>query len=432
MKLKLVALTTLSLLFSANSIAAERKVDGVAAIVDNGVILKSEVTNMVGVIKRNAQAQGQSQALPSDRALETQVLERLILNNLQLQLADRVGLKITDPQLDQALENVARSENLTMEEFRQRIIEEEGNYQTFRERFREEMTTGEVLRANVQRRVYISPQEIDNLMRVMDEQGGSNEQYNLGHILISVPSQATAEELADAKKRADTAVKLLRDGSEFRKIAMASSSDNTALDGGDMGWMGINEMPTLFADAIRGKKKSDLIGPLRSGAGFHILSIFDIRGENVAELQEVKSRHVLIKPSVIMSEEKARDTLAKFVDDFKAGKADFAEFAGKHSEDPGSKLKGGELGWSDPNMYVGAFRDTLGTLAQNEISQPFRTEHGWHIVQLLDRRTVDMTAERKQDQVYRMLFNRRYAEEQANFLREIREQAYVEVLGQAE
>ncbi|WP_337843119.1 peptidylprolyl isomerase SurA [Rheinheimera sp.] len=430
MKLQSVLLTSLPLLFSLNSLAAEQKVDGVAAIVNNGVVLQTEVNNMVAMVKRNAQEQGQT--LPSDRALQTQVLERLINTSLQLQMAKRMGLQITDPQLDQSLENVARGENLSMEQFRQRIIEEEGDYQAFRERFRDELTTSEVLRANVQRRVYISPQEIDNLMKVMDEQGASNEQYNIGHILVAVPSQATTEELAEAKDRADKIMKLLRDGSEFRKIAIASSSDTTALDGGDMGWMNINEMPTLFADAIRGKKKTDLIGPLRSGAGFHILTIFDIRGANVAELQEVKSRHVLIKPSIIMSEEKARDTLAKFVADFKAGKADFAEFASANSEDPGSKLKGGDLGWADPAMYVPAFRDTLKRLQKDEISEPFRTEHGWHIVQLLDRRTVDMTAEKKQDQVYRMLFNRRFAEEQANFLRELRDQAYIEVLEQAE
>ncbi|MBY0419053.1 MAG: peptidylprolyl isomerase, partial [Pararheinheimera sp.] len=232
--------------------------------------------------------------------------------------------------------------------------------------------------------------------------------------------------------RADKVMALLREGSDFKKIAIASSSDSTALDGGEMGWMNINEMPTLFSDAIRGKKKTDMIGPLRSGAGFHILTIFDIRGANVAELNEVKARHVLIKPSIIMSEETARDTLKQFAVDFKAGKADFAEFASKNSEDPGSKLKGGDLGWADPSMYVPAFRDTLNNMQIQELSEPFRTEHGWHIVQLLDKRVVDMTAEKKQDQVYRMLFNRRFNEEQANFLRELRDQAFVEVLAETE
>lgn len=174
-----------------------------------------------------------------------------------------------------------------------------------------------------------------------------------------------------------------------------------------------------------------MIGPLRSGAGFHILTIFDIRGANVAELNEVKSRHVLIKPSIIMSEEKARDTLKQFVVDVKAGKADFAEFASANSEDPGSKLKGGDLGWADPAMYVPAFRDTLNNLQLQEISEPFRTEHGWHVVQLL-KTCCRHDCREKQDQVYRMLFNRRFNEEQANFLRELRDQAFVEVLAETE
>lgn len=430
MKLQLLIASSVAAFLAFSGQAAEQKIDGVAAIVNNSVVLDTEVTDMVNKVKRNAQSQGQT--LPSDRALRTQALERLISNSLQMQMAKRMGLQITDPQLDQALENVARSENLTMEQFRQRIVQEEGDYQQFRERFREEITTGEVLRANVQRRIYISPQEIDTLMKVMEEQGSSNEQYNIGHILISIPNQASTEEITQAKDRADKVMKLLREGSDFKKIAIASSSDTTALDGGDMGWMNINEMPTLFSDAIRGKKKTDIIGPLRSGAGFHILTIFDIRGANVAELNEVKSRHVLIKPSIIMSEEKARDTLKQFVADFKAGKADFAEFASANSEDPGSKLKGGDLGWADPAMYVPAFRDTLNNLQIEEISQPFRTEHGWHVVQLLDKRVVDMTAEKKQDQVYRMLFNRRFNEEQANFLRELRDQAFIEVLTETE
>jgi len=187
-------------------------------------------------------------------------------------------------------------------------------------------------------------------------------------------------------------------------------------------------MPTLFADQVRGKKKKDLIGPLRSGAGFHILTIFDIKGANVVEFEEISSRHVLIKPSIIVSEEKAKNMLMKFAVDFKAGKADFAAFAKEHSEDPGSRLKGGELGWADPNVFVPEFRDTLKTLKKDQLSEPFRTEHGWHIVQLMDRRTVDATAEKKREQVTRMIYNRRFNEESSNFLREIRDEAFIEVL----
>lgn len=406
--------------------AAEREIDRVAAIVDSGVILKSDVDEIVNRVKRNAQAQGQT--LPSDQALRTQAIERLIIINLQSQMAQRMGLQISDAQLDDTIRNIAQSENMTLEQFRQRVINEEGNYERFREKVREEIITNEVMRANVQRRIFISPQEVDNLLKIMEEQGASSEQYKLGHILIAIPSQATTEQVNESRERAEQVFKLLNDGSDFRRIAIASSSGANALEGGELDWMNINEMPTLFAEGIRGRKKGDLVGPLRSGAGFHILTIFDIRGENVAELTEVKARHILIKPSIILSEDRAKTMLAEMVTKLTAGNADFAELARQHSDDPGSKLSGGELGWNEADVYVPAFRDTLNRLQVNELSEPFRTEHGWHIVQLLDRRTVDATADKKREQVYRMIFNRRFNEESASFMRELRDDAYIEVL----
>lgn len=406
--------------------ATEREIDRVAAIVDSGVILKSDVEEIVTRVKRNAQAQGQT--LPSDQALRTQATERLIMTNLQLQMAQRMGLQISDAQLDDTIRNIAQGENLTLEQFQQQVTREEGNYERFREKVREEIITNEVMRANVQRRIYISPQEVDNLLKVMEEQGASSEQYQLGHILISIPSQASTEQVNESRERADQVMKLLREGSDFRRIAIASSSGANALEGGELEWMNINEMPTLFSENIRGRKKGELVGPLRSGAGFHILTIFDIRGENVAELTEVKARHILVKPSIILSEERATSMLSDMLNKLRAGEADFAELAKQHSEDPGSKLNGGDLGWNEADVYVPAFRDTLNRLQIDELSEPFRTEHGWHIVQLLDRRTVDATADRKRDQVYRMIFNRRFNEESASFMRELRDDAYIEVL----
>ncbi|WP_445425529.1 MULTISPECIES: peptidylprolyl isomerase SurA [unclassified Alishewanella] len=428
MKLQQIICVVLLGFASVSLTAAEREIDRVAAIVDSGVILKSDVDEIVQRVKRNAEAQGQT--LPSDLALRTQATERLIMTNLQLQMAQRMGLQISDAQLDDTIRNIAQGENLTMEQFRQQVINEEGNYERFREKVREEIMTNEVLRGNVQRRIYISQQEVDNLVKLMEEQGAISEQYQLGHILIAIPSQATTEQITESRERADQVLKLLRDGSDFRRIAIASSSGANALEGGQLDWMNINEMPTLFSESIRGRKKGDLIGPLRSGAGFHILTIFDIRGENVAELTEVNSRHILIKPSIIVSEERARTMLLDMATKLRAGDADFAELAKQYSEDPGSKLNGGNLGWSETDVYVPAFRDTLNRLQPDELSEPFRTEHGWHIVQLLDRRTVDATADKKRNQVYRMIFNRRFNEESASFLRELRDDAYIEVLAE--
>jgi peptidyl-prolyl cis-trans isomerase SurA len=411
---------------SFSNIAAEKEIDRIAAIVDNSVVLQSDVDDVVSRVKRNAEAQGQT--LPSDQALRTQALERLILTSLQLQLAERMGLQISDAQLDDTIRNIAQGENLSIEAFRRQVEAEEGDYQRFREKLREEIITNEVVRGSVQRRIYISPQEVDSLLKLMEEQGAVSEEYNLGHILIAIPSQATPDDISAAKERADKVMELLENGSDFKRIAIASSSGGKALEGGELGFMNINEMPTLFSESIRDKKKGDLIGPMRSGAGFHILTIFDIRGENVAEIQEIKSRHILIKPSIILSEERARNTLQEFATKIRADEADFAELAKAHSEDPGSKMNGGDLGWSEPQIFVPAFRDTLLRLEPNEISEPFRTEHGWHIAQVLDKRVVDATADKKRDQVYRMIYNRRFNEESANFLKEIRDEAFIDVL----
>lgn len=409
-----------------SSFAAEKEIDRVAAIVDNSVVLKSDIDDVVDRVKRNAEAQGQT--LPSDQALRTQAMERLILSSLQLQLAQRMGLQISDAQLDDTIRNIAQGENLSLEAFRRQVEAEEGDYQRFREKLREEIITGEVVRGSVQRRIYISPQEVDSLLKLMEEQGAVSEEYNLGHILIAIPNQATPDEISDAKDRADKVMELLKEGSDFKRIAIASSSGRKALEGGELGFMNINEMPTLFSESIRDKKKGDLIGPMRSGAGFHILTIFDIRGENVAEIQEIKSRHILIKPSIILSEERARSMLSDFATKLRAGEADFAELAKAHSEDPGSKMNGGDLGWSEAQVFVPAFRDTLLRLEPNAISDPFRTEHGWHIAQVLEKRVVDATADKKREQVYRMIYNRRFNEESANFLKEIRDEAFIDVL----
>jgi peptidyl-prolyl cis-trans isomerase SurA len=309
-----------------------------------------------------------------------------------------------------------------------RTIEAAGeSFQAYREEIRKEITTQQVTRANVDRRIYISQQEVDNLLKIMESQGQNSEEYDIGHILIDIPNDATADEITSAKTRADKVIELLNDGQEFKRIAISSSGGSKALEGGQLGYMGINEMPSLFAEAVKGQKKGAIVGPLRSGAGFHIIKVQDVRGRQLVETTEVRSRHILIKPSIILSEEKARSMLAGFAKDLRAGNADFAELAKEYSEDPGSALKGGEYDWTDPTTYVPAFKDTLLSLDKNQISEPFRTQFGWHIVQLLDKRVADKTELAKRNRAHGMLFNRKFKEESFNWQQEMREQAHVEI-----
>ena len=422
---KLLVSTVLSISLCQNAFAEPVEIDKVVGIVNQGVILQSEVNSIVDRVKKQAQEQGQQ--LPKDETLRVQAMERLVSQALMMQMAERMGLQISDSQLDQTLANIAKEQGGTISDLRRTVEASGDSFQAYREEIRKEITTQQVTRANVDRRIYISEQEVDNLLKIMASQGQSAEEYDIGHILIDIPNEATADEISAAKTRADKVIELLNDGQEFKRIAISSSSGSKALEGGQLGWMGINEMPSLFAEAVKSKKKDAIVGPLRSGAGFHIIKVQDVRGLQVVETTEVRSRHILIEPSIILSEEKARNMLAGFAKDLRAGNADFGELAKEYSEDPGSALKGGEYDWTDPTTYVPAFRDTLLSLKQNEISEPFRTQFGGHIVQLLDKRVADKTELAKRNRAHGMLFNRKFKEESFNWQQEMREQAHVEI-----
>jgi len=425
---RFLATTLFALGLSQGVQAQEQLIDQVVGIVNEGVILESEVDAIVNRVKAQAKESGQD--LPTDSALRVQAIERLVNQTLLMQMADRMGLEISDGQLDQTLATMAKDQGGTIADMRRSVEASGESFAQFREDIRKEITTQQVLRANVDRRIYISLQEIENLLQIMEQQGGNSEEYDIGHILIDIPSSATPEEIASAQDRAAKVIELLEEGREFKRIAIASSSGSKALEGGQLGWMSTNEMPSLFAEAVKGKKKDTIVGPLRSGAGFHIIKVQDVRGRQVVETVEMRSRHILLKPSIILSEEKARSMLEGFVKDLRAGDADFAELAKEYSEDPGSALKGGEYDWTDPTTYVPAFRDTLMSLEKGEISEPFRSTFGWHIVQLLDKRVADKTDLAKKNRAQQLLYNRKFKEESFAFQQEIREQAHIEIFAE--
>lgn len=427
MKVIVVALLISSFL-SLKTEAAPELLDRVSVIVDQGVVLESQIAELIVIVKRNAVVNNQT--LPSDRALRTQAIEKLIIDNLQMQLADRMGIQISDPQLEQTIANIAKGEKMDLAQLREKVAQEGGTYNTYREEIRRELILGEVRRANVRRRVYVTNQEVKNLVKLIDEQGDQQAEYNLGHILIEFPPEPTDTDIDKAKVRANKVIELLKKGSDFAKIATASSGGPRALEGGDMGWMNINSMPTLFAEAVQEKSENDLIGPIRSGAGFHILKVKALRGVEIVEVAEVSSRHILIKPSVILSDDKAEMMLKEFREQILSGEADFAVLAKEHSADPGSALKGGDLGWADPNVYVPEFRDTLEKLKIDEISSPVRSQHGWHLMQLIGKRVGDVTEKRKEEKAYNMLWQRKFSEEADVWIREIRASAYIDVLAQ--
>ena len=407
--------------------AKEEPLDRVAAIVNSGVVLESEVTDFLASIK--LQADKNNQSLPTDSALRIQVMDKLINDALIMQIGERMGIQVSDALLDQSITNMAKENKLNLAQFRQSIIEDGLDYEKYRESVRTELISGEVRRNSVGRRIYVSPQEITNLLEVMKEQTNNDVEYHLGHILIEFPTDPTQEDMTAAKTRADRVIKLLNNGSDFSQIAIASSGDDNALTGGDLGWKNINEMPTLFSELIDGKKKDVIVGPIRTGLGFSIVKVLDIRGRQIVEVEEAKARHILIEPSIILSDAKAESLLQGLLNQVEAGEADFADLAKEHSDGPTS-VRGGDLGWFDPKTFDPAFRDALATMKKGEYHKPFRSSFGWHIIQLEDRRMVDATSLINENRAHQILTNRKFGLESARWIKETRDEAYIEIFEQ--
>ncbi|MCL8644534.1 peptidylprolyl isomerase SurA [Salmonella enterica subsp. enterica serovar Enteritidis] len=409
------------------SFAAPQVVDKVAAVVNNGVVLESDVDGLMQSVKLNAGQAGQQ--LPDDATLRHQILERLIMDQIILQMGQKMGVKITDEQLDQAIANIAKQNNMTMDQMRSRLAYDGLNYSTYRNQIRKEMIISEVRNNEVRRRITVLPQEVDALAKQIGTQNDASTELNLSHILIALPENPTSEQVNDAQRQAESIVEEARNGADFGKLAITYSADQQALKGGQMGWGRIQELPGIFAQALSTAKKGDIVGPIRSGVGFHILKVNDLRGQSQSiSVTEVLARHILLKPSPIMNDQQARLKLEEIAADIKSGKTTFAAAAKEYSQDPGSANQGGDLGWATPDIFDPAFRDALTKLHKGQISAPVHSSFGWHLIELLDTRKVDKTDAAQKDRAYRMLMNRKFSEEAATWMQEQRASAYVKIL----
>ncbi len=409
------------------SFAAPQVVDKVAAVVNNGVVLESDVDGLMQSVKLNAGQAGQQ--LPDDATLRHQILERLIMDQIILQMGQKMGVKITDEQLDQAIANIAKQNNMTMDQMRSRLAYDGLNYSTYRNQIRKEMIISEVRNNEVRRRITVLPQEVDALAKQIGTQNDASTELNLSHILIALPENPASEQVNDAQRQAESIVEEARNGADFGKLAITYSADQQALKGGQMGWGRIQELPGIFAQALSTAKKGDIVGPIRSGVGFHILKVNDLRGQSQSiSVTEVHARHILLKPSPIMNDQQARLKLEEIAADIKSGKTTFAAAAKEYSQDPGSANQGGDLGWATPDIFDPAFRDALTKLHKGQISAPVHSSFGWHLIELLDTRKVDKTDAAQKDRAYRMLMNRKFSEEAATWMQEQRASAYVKIL----
>ncbi|GIA12045.1 survival protein SurA [Vibrio cholerae] len=416
-------ISVLSALTLFNAHAEPKQLDSVAVIVNSGVILQSDVDSALKTIKANAKQN--KQPLPQETVLREQVLEKLIIDTLQQQEADRIGVKIDDNRLNEAIKEIAKNNQQTQEQLITSVAQEGLTYPEFREQVRKEMAASDARNALVRRRINILPAEVDTLAELLTQETDATVQYKISHIQLRVDD---GQDKSAAETLANKLVNDLKNGADFAQMAYAYSKGPKALQGGDWGWMRKEEMPTIFADQIKIQNKGSIIGPFRSGVGFHILKIDDVKGLETVAVTEVNARHILIKPTIILSDEGAQKQLNEFVQRIKNGEVTFAELAQQYSQDPGSAAQKGELGYQTPDLYVPEFKHQIETLPVGQISEPFKTVHGWHIVEVLDRREVDRTDSALKNKAYRILFNRKFNEEASAWLQELRASAFVEVL----
>jgi peptidyl-prolyl cis-trans isomerase SurA len=411
-------------LLSFNVAADYQRLEAIVAVVDDDVVLASELMARLDTV-RTSMIENNLQMPPSD-VLINQIMERLIIENIQLQEAEKRGVTVDDETLARAVSSFASNNNLSMEEFRQTLVADGTNYRQFREEIRSELIITRLQRAMINRRISISEQDVQALLNSPFYQQMFSDEYRVGHIMRTLADDGTDADAQAAFAEAEGFVQELRDGAEFAQMAIAKSSASTALEGGDLGWRRAGELPTLFADAVIDMQVGDIVGPMASGATIHIIKLLDQRGAGTERMAQTNVSHILIRPSEIVTNEQAKTQAEAVYERFQAGE-DFAALAKEFSEDPGSALNGGALGWSTPDQFVPQFAQVMMAADIGEVSTPFESEFGWHLLLVEDRREQDMSGEARRDMAMDLLFRRRFEEERQEWLKEIRDEAFVEL-----
>jgi peptidyl-prolyl cis-trans isomerase SurA len=418
------SLLLLGLAWALPASSEEIPLDHIVAVVDDDVVMASELEKRVADIY--ARLENSETEIPAESVLIPQVLERLILERLQLNRAQRMGIRISDEEVTQAMERMAESREQTVAQMIEDARQSGIDLTSLRQQLRNEITINQVQERAVNRRIYISEQEVDNFLASEEGQQWSSPDVNLGHILLPLSSGASREDVAEVEQKVRGLYEQLQNGADFKSLAIAHSGAQDALQGGDLGWRKTTQLPSIFVNAVDKLSPGEVSMPIRSDAGYHLLKLYDRRGGGEQIVQQHKVRHILLKPNEIRSEDDTRTMLEGMRADILGG-ADFAELARKHSEDIGTALGGGDLGWSLPGQFVPEFEQIMGSIDTMAISEPFRTQFGWHILQVTERRRQDFSDEIQQRQAENIIRRRKFDEEQQIWLREIRDEAFVDI-----
>jgi len=400
--------------------------DRVAATVNEGVVLQSELDEQMIVI--SARLREQKLDMPPQNVLRKQVLDRLVLQELQMQRANRAGIKVSDETLNNALSDVAKQNSIKLEDLPEALASQGIDYAGYRDSLRKELAMQILRQRDVIGRINVSPREIEQFLERQKKMPSENIIYDVSHILIAVPQAATPEELDEASHKADEVFLKAASGQDFARLAVQYSNAQTALEGGSLGKRKGSELPSFVAETISGMKDGDVTKPIRTPSGFHILKLNSTEGSNSQQVivNQTHARHILLKPNELQDDATVQQKLASIRDRILNKGEDFAAVASVVSEDPGSSADGGDLGWSNPGQFVPEFEKQLAQLQPDEISQPFRTQFGWHIIQLLGRRQFDTTDEVRHQRAFAAIREAKADEETELWLRRLRDEAYVE------
>lgn len=419
-KLVLSILLALPLLVSART----EMLDRIVAVVNDGVIMQSELNQRVEEISRRLQRE--DQPAPPVGVLEKQVLDRMVEETLQLQLAERAGIKVDDSTLNQALARIAQRNGMTLDQFAESMRSEGESWASFREQIRREMRINQLQQRRVSQRIRITDREVE---RFLDSEMGQQlfeSEFHLGHILIAVPGEAGPEQIQTARQKARDLRRRLQQGEAFRDLAIRHSDGQKALEGGDLGWRPAAQLPTLFAETAVDMQAGEISEPLRSGAGFHLLQLKDRRGGDTKVVQQHRVRHLLVASSALRSPEQAEQRARELRQRVAEGE-DIAALARNYSDDPGSAREGGSLGWVSPGEMVPAFEQVMADTPVGELSPVFETRFGWHFLRVEDTRSADMSADYRRMKARQALHQRRFEEELQRWLQEKRGESFVDV-----
>lgn len=429
--LRLLSLVLCCVLATGNAVAQTRELsssgellDRIAAVVNDGVVLRSELEDQTEqVIHRLREQQTE---LPPRNVLRRQILERLVMEEIQMQRADRLGIQVTDEMVNQTLSDIAARSNAAFDELPQLLAQQGIDYRDFRDDVRRQMTMQLLRQRDVIARITISPRELEQFLARQENAPDRNAEYNVSHILISVPVSASPEQIEARSARAAEVYEKARAGADFAQLAVTYSDSSTNIEGGSLGWRKGGQLPSIVSDQVGKMKPGDVSPPIRTPSGFHIFKLNEMRGGVRQSVEaQVHVRHILLRTNELEDDQTVKQRLSEIRERVLAGE-DFAAIAAVTSQDPGSAPDGGDLGWAGPGTFVPEFEKQIESLNENEISEPFKSPYGWHIVQMLGRRQHDVTDDLRRQQAFAQLREAKAEEETELWLRRLRDEAFVD------